>query len=60
MLILDRDSIGINNSYQKEPTSMYVIEKILMDTLSMKRAINKSVEHFQHHRNLFYIQSARV
>ena len=29
MLILDRDSIGMNNSLQKKPTSMYVIEKII-------------------------------
>ena len=29
MLILDRDSIGVNNSSRKEPTSMSVIEKII-------------------------------
>ena len=33
MLILDRGIIGINNSPQKEPTRMYVFEKLLMDAL---------------------------
>ena len=43
MLILDRDSIGINNSPQKEPISMYIIEQWLMDYLSMKGEIQKAV-----------------
>ena len=29
MLILDRDSIGINNSSQEEPTGVSVIENII-------------------------------
>ena len=36
MLSLETYSTGINNSPQKEPTSMSVIEKLLMDALSVK------------------------
>ena len=42
MLMLDRDGIGINDVPQKEPTSMYVIEKMIDGRLTCEVNNSKS------------------
>ena len=42
VLILDRDSIGINNNSRKEPTRIYVIENIINECLIQKVSNSKS------------------
>ena len=60
VLSLDRDIIWINNSPQKDPTNISVIEKRLMDALSIKGVIQKVVDSFHHQSDLFYIEISIV
>ena len=60
MLILDSEIIVIDNSPHKEPTSMPVIEKIIMDSLKVKWSIQKACASLQNCRAISYIQSEKV